>query len=45
MQVVGVVLILQVIHFRSAEDVGRRQGSRVAQWTFQNFLRPLAGVR
>ena len=45
MQDVVEVRILQGIHFRSAEDVGRRQGSRVAQWTFQNFLRPLPGVR
>jgi len=37
------VRILQGIHFRSADEEGRRQGGRVAHWTFQRFLRPLAG--
>jgi hypothetical protein len=37
------VRILQGIHFRSADEEGRRQGSRVAHWAFQKFLRPLAG--
>jgi hypothetical protein len=37
------VRILQGIHFRSADDEGRRQGARVAHWTFMNFLRPLPG--
>ncbi len=38
-----VVRILQGIHFRSGDEEGRRQGSRVAHWTFQKFLRPLTG--
>jgi hypothetical protein len=35
--------ILLGIHFRFADDEARRQGSRVAHWTFTNFLRPLPG--
>jgi PAP2 superfamily len=37
------VRILQGIHFRSADEVGRRLGRRVASWTFNNFLRPCKG--
>ena len=37
------VRILQGIHFRSADEEGRRQGARVAHWTFQKFLRPVPG--
>ena len=33
--------ILQGIHFRAADEDGRRLGRRVASWTFDNFLRPL----
>lgn len=29
------------IHFRLADEEGRRLGSRVAQWTHANYLRPL----
>ena len=32
--------ILLGIHFRSADVVARQQGTRVAQWAFQRFLRP-----
>ena len=39
------VRILQGIHFRSAEEEGRRQGARVAQWAYQKYLRPLPGTR
>jgi hypothetical protein len=31
------------IHFRSADDVARTQGRRVAHWVFQKFLRPAPG--
>jgi hypothetical protein len=37
------VRILQGIHFRHADELGRLQGERVAHWTFQKFLRPLPG--
>ena len=39
------VRILQGIHFRSADEEGRRQGARVAHWAYQKFLRPLEGTR
>jgi len=39
------VRILQGIHFRSADEAGRRQGARVAHWAYQHFLRPLPGTR
>lgn len=39
------VRIYQGIHFRSADEAGRRQGARVAHWVFQKFLRPLPGAR
>lgn len=32
------------IHFRSADEEGRRLGNRVAQWTFTKFLRPIRGA-
>ena len=32
--------ILQGIHFRFADDEARVQGSHVAHWVFQRFLRP-----
>jgi hypothetical protein len=35
------VRIFQGIHFRSADEEGRRQGARVAHWAFMKFLRPL----
>lgn len=38
------VRIYQGIHFRRAEELGRLQGSRVAHWTFQRFLRPIPGT-
>ena len=37
------VRILQGIHFRHADELGRLQGQRVAHWTFQKFLRPIPG--
>ena len=36
--------ILQGIHFRTAEDVGRQQGIRIARWTFSKYLRPVKGM-
>ena len=39
------VRILQGIHFRFADELGRRQGSRIAHWAFQNFLKPLPDVK
>jgi hypothetical protein len=35
------VRVLQGIHFRSADVLGRRQGTRVADWTFRHFLLPV----
>jgi hypothetical protein len=35
------VRIWQGIHFRTAEDVGRVQGLRIAHWTYHKYLRPL----
>jgi len=35
------VRIYHGIHFRTADEVAREQGMRVAQWTFKYFLRPL----
>jgi hypothetical protein len=35
------VRIYQGIHFRSADIVARRQGTRAADWAFSHFLRPL----
>lgn len=32
------------IHFRSADEEGRRLGNRVAQWTYAKFLRPIRGT-
>ena len=33
--------VLLGIHFRFADDEGKRLGERVAHWTFQKFLRPV----
>jgi hypothetical protein len=33
--------IFEGIHFRFADEAGRRQGRQVANWVFRNFLRPL----
>lgn len=41
MQDIVDVRILQGIHFRSADEDGRRQGLRVAHWVFHKALRPL----
>jgi len=38
---VVIVRIYQGIHFHSADAVGRRQGTRAADWAFSHFLRPL----
>ena len=35
--------ILLGIHFRFADEGSREQGSRVAHWVFQKFLRPVPG--
>ena len=35
------VRIYQGIHFRTADAVARRQGTRAADWAFSHFLRPL----
>jgi hypothetical protein len=35
--------ILQGIHFRSADEDARQQGTRVAHWVFQKFLKPTHG--
>jgi hypothetical protein len=35
--------IYQGIHFRFADEEGRRQGARVAHWVFQKFLKPQHG--
>ena len=37
--------ILLGIHFRSADVEARQQGSRVAHWVFQKFLRPASGSK
>jgi hypothetical protein len=37
---VVVVRIYQGIHFRSADEVARRQGTRAADWAISHFLRP-----
>jgi hypothetical protein len=37
------VRIFQGIHFRSADVEGRRQGRRLAHWTFKKYLRPIRG--
>ena len=39
------VRIYQGIHFRTADEVGRRQGRRVADWVFEKFLRPARRLR
>ena len=33
--------VYEGIHFRSADEVARRQGTRAADWAFSHFLRPL----
>lgn len=35
--------IYQGIHFRYADEDGRRQGARVAHWVFQKYLKPAHG--
>jgi hypothetical protein len=35
------VRIYQGIHFRSADEVARRQGTRAADWAFSHFLRSI----
>jgi hypothetical protein len=35
------VRVWQGIHFRFADEMGRKQGERVAMWVFQNFLKPV----
>jgi hypothetical protein len=37
--------VLLGIHFRFADEEGRRLGERVAHWTFQKFLRPVPGTK
>lgn len=38
------VRIYQGIHFRTADELGRFHGRRLAHWTFMKFLRPLPTV-
>ena len=38
---VVLVRILHGIHFRFADEDGRKQGRHVVQWVFGPFLRPL----
>jgi hypothetical protein len=38
------VRILQGIHFRLADEVGRQQGTHIGHWTFMTLLRPVPGV-
>ena len=33
--------VYQGIHFRFADEVGRKLGKQVAGWAFENFMRPL----
>ena len=35
--------LLQGIHFRSGDVVGRKQGRSVAKWVFKHYLRPVRG--
>jgi hypothetical protein len=35
------VRVYQGIHFRRADELARKQGQRVAKWTFTHFLRPI----
>jgi hypothetical protein len=35
--------IYEGIHFRFADEAARKQGIQVADWAFENFLRPLNG--
>jgi hypothetical protein len=35
------VRIYEGIHFRTADEVARKQGQRVAEWVFARFLRPV----
>ena len=35
--------VYEGIHFRFADEAGRKQGGQVASWAFENFLRPLDG--
>ncbi len=39
------VRILQGIHFRYADELGRAQGSRIGHWVFHKALKPVPGVR
>jgi len=39
------VRIYQGIHFRTADELGRLHGGRIAHWTYTKFLRPLPGTR
>ena len=39
------VRILQGIHFRFADELGRQQGSRIGHWVFHKALKPRPGVR
>jgi hypothetical protein len=39
------VRILQGIHFRFADELGRAQGTRIGHWVFHKSLRPIPGAR
>jgi hypothetical protein len=40
MQEVVDARIYQGIHFRFADDAGRRQGKRIGRWTYEQYLQP-----
>jgi hypothetical protein len=37
------VRIYQGVHFRTADEVGRKQGRQVAEWVFRHVLQPIKG--
>jgi hypothetical protein len=37
------VRIYQGLHFRTADEVGRKQGRQVAEWVFGHVLQPIDG--
>jgi hypothetical protein len=39
------VRVFQGIHFRYADELGRRQGTRIAHWVFHKSLQPVPGVQ
>jgi hypothetical protein len=39
------VRIYQGIHFRTADELGRFHGGRLAHWTFRKYLKPVPGAQ